>query len=31
MDLPVTFLTKGDEILLSVIAQPTARHNVMNF
>jgi hypothetical protein len=30
MDLPVASPTKGDEILLNIIAQPTSRHNVVN-
>jgi hypothetical protein len=31
MDLPVASPTKSDEILFNIIAQPTSRHNVVNF
>ena len=31
MDLPVAFPTQGDEILFSVMAQPTSGHDVVHF
>jgi len=31
MDLAVAFPTEGDEVFFSIIAQLTARRNVVNF
>jgi hypothetical protein len=31
MDLAMAFPTESDEILLGIMAQPTSRHDVVNF